>query len=171
MVVTDRLAWLVPPVCEVRLLLKPLDVRVSFKRITVTMGAMASQITSLTIRLLSRLFRRRSKKTSKLCVTGLCAGNSPVTGEFPAQRASNAEMFPFDDVNMWTPGQFLNAPLVSNFIRCKRNMLEWNWFNTAVSKLGGGGGGGGGWSTRSSLGGGGGGGGGILVATVVIRNY
>ena len=37
-----------------------------------------------------RLFRRRSKKTSKLRVTGLCEGNSPVTGEFPAQRASNA---------------------------------------------------------------------------------
>ena len=26
------------------------------------------------------------KKTSKLRVTGLCDGNSPVTGEFPAQR-------------------------------------------------------------------------------------
>ena len=31
---------------------------------------------------LNRLFRRRSKKTSKLCVTSLCKGNSPVTGEF-----------------------------------------------------------------------------------------
>ena len=41
--------------------------------------------------LLSRLSRRRSKETSKLCITGLCAGNSPVTGEFPAQMASNAE--------------------------------------------------------------------------------
>ena len=40
---------------------------------------------------LNRLFRRRSKKTSKLRVTGLCEGNSPVTGEFPAQMASNAE--------------------------------------------------------------------------------
>ena len=40
---------------------------------------------------LNRLFRRRSKKTSKLRVTGLCAGNSPWTGEFPAQMASNAE--------------------------------------------------------------------------------
>ena len=39
----------------------------------------------------NRLFRRRSKKTSKLRVTGLCAGNSPETGEFPAQMASNAE--------------------------------------------------------------------------------
>ena len=46
--------------------------------------------------LLKRLFRGRSKKTSKLCVTGLCGGNSPVTGEFPAQRASNAE-----NVSIW----------------------------------------------------------------------
>ena len=41
--------------------------------------------------LLNRLFRRRSKKTSKLRVTGICAGNSPGTGEFPAQMASNAK--------------------------------------------------------------------------------
>ena len=33
--------------------------------------------------LLIHLFRRRSKKTSKLRVTGLCEGNSPVTCEFP----------------------------------------------------------------------------------------
>ena len=41
--------------------------------------------------LLNRLLRRRSKKTSKLHVTGLCKGNTLVTGEFSAQRASNAE--------------------------------------------------------------------------------
>ena len=41
--------------------------------------------------LLSRLFRCRSKNTSTLRVTGLCAGNSPGTGEFPAQMASYAE--------------------------------------------------------------------------------
>ena len=41
--------------------------------------------------LLNRLFRRRSKKTSKLRVIGLCEGNSPVTDEFPVQSASNAE--------------------------------------------------------------------------------
>ena len=46
--------------------------------------------------LLNRLFRRRSKKTSKLRVTGHCAGNSPGTGEFPAQMASNAE-----NVSIW----------------------------------------------------------------------
>ena len=46
-------------------------------------------------RLLNRLFRRRPK-TSKLRVTGLCAGNSPVTGEFPAQGASNTE-----NISIW----------------------------------------------------------------------
>ena len=46
--------------------------------------------------LLNRLFRRGSKKTSKLRVNGLFEGNSPVTGEFPAKRASNAE-----NVSIW----------------------------------------------------------------------
>ena len=67
----------------------------------VIMGTIASQNHQPHDCLLNRLFRRRLKKTSKLRVTGLCAGNSPGTGEFPAQMASNAEnMFPFDDVIM-----------------------------------------------------------------------
>ena len=41
------------------------------------------------------LFRRGSKKTSKLRVSALCEGNSPVTGEFPAQMASYAENVSF----------------------------------------------------------------------------
>ena len=57
----------------------------------VMMSTMASQITSLTVVYSTVYSRRRSKKTSKLCVIGLCEGNSPGTGEFPAQRASNAE--------------------------------------------------------------------------------
>ena len=40
--------------------------------------------------LLNCLFRRRSKKTSKLRVTSLCEGNSPMAGESPARGASNA---------------------------------------------------------------------------------
>ena len=43
--------------------------------------------------LLKRLFTRRSKMISKLRVTGLCQGNSPVTDEFLAQRASKADNF------------------------------------------------------------------------------
>ena len=46
--------------------------------------------------LLNRLLRRRTKETSKLRVTGLCAGNSLGTGEFPAQMVSNAE-----NVSIW----------------------------------------------------------------------
>ena len=54
--------------------------------------------------LLSGLFRRRSKETSKLRITGLCARNSPVTGEFPAQMASNAE----NDFIWWRHHGFLS---------------------------------------------------------------
>ena len=46
--------------------------------------------------LLNHVFRHRSKKTSKFRVTGLCEGNSLVTGEFPAQMASNAE-----NISIW----------------------------------------------------------------------
>ena len=49
---------------------------------------------------LNRLLRRRSKKTSKLRVTGLCEGNSPVTGEFTSQRLVTRKMIPFNDVIM-----------------------------------------------------------------------
>ena len=42
----------------------------------------------------NRLFRRRSKKISKLRVTGLCEGNSPVNS--PHKRSSNAE-----NVSIW----------------------------------------------------------------------
>ena len=60
------------------------------------MNMIASQITSLTIVYSTVYSRRKSKKASKLRVTGLCVGNSPETGEFPAQRASNAE-----NVSIW----------------------------------------------------------------------
>ena len=46
--------------------------------------------------LLIRLLKGSLIKISKLCVTGLCEGNSPVTGEFPAQRASN-----MGNVSIW----------------------------------------------------------------------
>ena len=58
------------------------------------MGATASQNTSLTI-VYSTVYSDADKK-SKFRVTGLCAGNSPGTGEFTAQMASNAE-----NVSIW----------------------------------------------------------------------
>ena len=50
--------------------------------------------------LLNRLFRRRSKKTSKLRVTGLCAGNSPGPVKSPHKWPVTRKMFPFHDVIM-----------------------------------------------------------------------
>ena len=63
----------------------------------VIMGAIASQITSLTI-VYSTVYSGadQSKQTSKLRVTGLCVGNSPGTVEFPAQMTSNAQ-----NVSIW----------------------------------------------------------------------
>ena len=59
------------------------------------MSAMASQITSLTI-FYSTVYSGADEKISMLRVTGLCAGNSPVTGESPTQMASNTE-----NVSIW----------------------------------------------------------------------
>ena len=82
------------------------------------MRAMASQITSLTI-IYSTVYSG-AKKTSKLRVTGLCEGNSPVTGEFPAQTASNAV-----NVSIWwrhhddcqvTPPPTLSTAVFSCFL-------------------------------------------------------
>ena len=50
--------------------------------------------------LLDRLFRRRSKKTLKLGVSGLNEGNSPGTSLH--KRPVTQKMFPFDDVIMLT---------------------------------------------------------------------
>ena len=62
----------------------------------------------------------RSKKTSKLRVTGLCAGNSRVTGEFRVQRASNAK-----NVSIWWRhhDNVLNG-IISQFCEC---VVCWQW--------------------------------------------
>ena len=57
----------------------------------VIMSAMASQITGLSI-----VYPTVCSGADQLRVTGLCDGNSRVTGEFPAQRASNAKI-----VSIW----------------------------------------------------------------------
>ena len=55
--------------------------------------------------LLNRIFRRRSKKTSKLRVTGLCVGNSSVTGEFPHKWPVTRKMSPFWWLHHVIPGE------------------------------------------------------------------
>ena len=88
----------------------------------VIMSAMASQITSLMIVYSMVYSRRRSKKTSKLHVTGLCAGNSRVTGEFPTQRASNVE-----NVSIWWCHHvILQLELIqSNRLNLRRVVSDW----------------------------------------------
>ena len=65
----------------------------------VRMGAIASQITSLTI-VYSTVYSDADKKTSKLRVTGLCVGNSPGEVTSPHKGPVTRKMFPFDDVIM-----------------------------------------------------------------------
>ena len=64
--------------------------------------------------LLNCLFRRRSTKTSKLRVTSLNEGNSPVTGEFPSLRPVTRERFPFDDVIMINELR-MHLPVIQSF--------------------------------------------------------
>ena len=77
--------------------------------------------------LLNCLFRRRSKKTSKLRVTGLYAGNSPETGEFPAQMASNAE-----NVSIWWRHD-ANGGLVYPIAGLSNNITSMNRYVTNKS--------------------------------------
>ena len=59
------------------------------------MGAMASQITSLTI-VNSTIYSGADESKHQARHHCLCVGNLPGTGEFPAQMASNAE-----NVSIW----------------------------------------------------------------------
>ena len=80
------------------------------------MGAMTSQITSLTIAYSAAYSRRRSKKhqsSAWLAFVG-GGGDSPV-GEFPAQRVSNAE----SPVGEFPAQRVSNAENVS--IRCRHH--------------------------------------------------
>ena len=54
-------------------------------------------------------FRHRSKKTPKLHVTGLCEGNSPVTGEFPHKRPVTRKMLQLM-TSSWTFHQWSILP-------------------------------------------------------------
>ena len=77
--------------------------------------------------LLNLLSKRRSKKTSKLRVTGLCAENSPVIGEFSAQRASEAE-----NVSIWWRH---HENITHECIRCSIFDLWWKHMSTFFDRL------------------------------------
>ena len=69
--------------------------------------------------LFNRSFRRRSKKTSKLRVPGLCVGNSSVTDDFPAQMASNTE-----NVSIWWRHHTEWGVMASDLLRFKMKVLN-----------------------------------------------
>ena len=75
--------------------------------------------------LLNRLFRRRSKKTSKLRVTGLCVGNSPGPVNSPHKGPVRRKMFPFDDVIMSRGTSSTHLPLVPHICVAE---LGHHWF-------------------------------------------
>ena len=90
--------------------------------------------------LLNRLFRRRSKKTSKLRVTGLCAGNSPGTGEFPAQMASNAENVSiwwrhYRSASIWSIDCLYNPISVVIYITCRLPFFQLLTWITTIQLL------------------------------------
>ena len=70
------------------------------------------QITSLTVVYSIVYFRRRSKKTSKLRVTGLCAENSPGPVNSPHKGPVTWKMFPFDDVIM----EYIQTSMIKTLI-------------------------------------------------------
>ena len=74
--------------------------------------------------LLNCCLRRRSKKTLKLCVMAF-VGNSPVTGELFAQRASNAGNVSIDEAIMsWDRD---NQTKGQNILQWY--ILLWGWLN------------------------------------------
>ena len=91
----------------------------------VIMGAMASQITSLTM-LTQPFIRAQIKETIKLRVTGICAGNSPVNSPPHRWPVMNAENAPIWDVIMsrinrrWLPVDWLIEDWTNWPPLCKR---------------------------------------------------
>ena len=68
--------------------------------------------------LLNRLFRHRSK----LCVTGLCEGNSPVTGEFPAQKDCSVE-----NIFIWWRHHDVGCEVIHLSIPSRHAWLNRHW--------------------------------------------
>ena len=81
--------------------------------------------------LLNCLFGRRSKKTSKFCVTGLCAGNLPGTGEFSAHMAGNAE-----NVSIWWRHHADSPPPPLTVIGVDHaRVYDMSWLRTTIKHI------------------------------------
>ena len=79
--------------------------------------------------LLNRLFRCRSKKTSKLRITDLCAGNSQIMRKMfdsPHKGLITQKMFPFDDIIMLCDKRSAMVHLVHDILPFHTNVFQ-NW--------------------------------------------
>ena len=88
----------------------------------VIMSEIAPQITSLTIVYSSVYSGADQRKLQSSVSLAFARGNSPVTGEFPAQRASNPEMFTFDDYIMF-------------LIFCRNISMKWRLSSVTLNWL------------------------------------
>ena len=91
--------------------------------------------------LFNRWFRRRSNKTSKLRVTGLCEGNSPVAVDFPVQMASTVE-----NVSIWlrhhaivifrgAGASFTNLVVIPAWISNQISSVAVGWYYLSLPNL------------------------------------
>ena len=117
-----------------------MELLINFHFCEVIMGAMASQITSLASVYTTVYSGEDQQKHQSPVLLALCAGNSPVTGEFPAQRTSNADIF----FHLMTSSCFRQDsqfawsfhPEIELFIHCSCEFLDshnssivkWNYF-------------------------------------------
>ena len=94
----------------------------------------------------NRLFRRRSKKISNLRVTGLLYGEFTGTGEFPAQRASDAEnvsirwryhdqRLPRNVGDLWDIKMYMLGRLILYHKRQSGDKMSPRWFWIMVDHL------------------------------------
>ena len=78
------------------------------------------------------------KENFKLRVTGLCAGNSPVTGQIPAQMASNAENVYIEWRHHWHGRRQVCKPLQQLFQGIwayNHNSLWWRHMGVIMSEV------------------------------------
>ena len=77
-------------------------------------------------------FRRRSEKTSKLSITGLCAWNSPMTGELIRRRSEKTSKLSVTGLWGW------NSPVTGEFpsqrpVTRSLSKQSWGWWSETPS--------------------------------------
>ena len=85
--------------------------------------------------LLNRLFRRRSKKTSKLRVTDLCVGIHRWRVNSPHKWSVTLKMFLFDDVIMWPKFDNIGLKIWHQLSFCKNVVPLLNYIVSKIENI------------------------------------